>query len=203
MPRDTDPSRSHVVLGGARAQALVVALVLMVAGCSQEGAGPAATPGSFSALAEAGRIEMAGSGFAVTVPDDWVVEVADPDPDVLDAEPGAAWWALKASAPHALMACSVAVGVTDLPPNRWGVVIPSSGTEPHWGPSRPWQFRVPTPDVPQAELLQSQWLLPPGGDENLRHDVFYSLDCAANRVRVPLFGEIFRQIRGSFRFLPQ
>ena len=203
MPAVPDPSGSHAVIGHARTLAFVVALVLVAGACSQDDADSGETPESLGAFAEAGRIEMTGSGFVVTIPDGWVVEVADPDPDVLDAEPGAAWWALKASAPHGLMACSVAVGVTDLPPNRGGVVIPGSGTEPHWGPSRPWQFRVPTPDVQQGELLQSQWLLPPGGDENLRHDVFYSLDCAANRVRVPLLGELFRQISGSFRLLPQ
>jgi hypothetical protein len=191
--------RSQEALGRAGALTFLLPLVFVASGCTPEEADPVS---SLGAIVEAGRIEMAGSGFAIIIPDDWTVEVADPEPDVFSVEPGTAWWALKASAPYGLMACSLAVGVTDLPPNRWGTVVPGAGTTPHWGPSRPWQLRVPAPDVPESSSLHDSWSRPQHHEDYLEHDVLYSLDCAANEARVPGGGGIFGQLRSSFEFLP-
>lgn len=52
------------------------------------------TPGPLPALGatvSGGRIEMSGSGFAITVPEKWVVKLVEPDPDVYTAAPGASW----------------------------------------------------------------------------------------------------------------
>jgi hypothetical protein len=173
---------------------------LVAGGCTPEGAAPV---GSLGAVVEAGRIEMAGSGFAITLPDDWTVEVAEPDPDVLAAEPGTAWWALHASAPNGVMACSLAVGVTDLPPDRFGgLALRTDGATPHWDPSKPWVLRVPTPDVPQSRTHNASWVRPQIQEADLEHDVLYSLDCAANDARVPGWGGIFTQLMDSFEYLP-
>ena len=192
-------SRSQRALGRAGALILLLPLAFVASGCTLEEAAPV---GSLGAVVEAGRIEMAGSGFAITIPDDWTVEVAEPDPDVLAASPGTAWWALRASAPYRFMACSLAVGVTDLPPDRWGTVVRGAWTTPHWGPSRPWQLRVPTPDVPESRPHHAEWVRPQHQEADLEHDVLYSLDCAANEARVPGVGGIFQQLMSSFEFLP-
>jgi hypothetical protein len=179
---------------------LLLPLALVASGCTLEEAVPV---GSLGAVVEAGRIEMAGSGFAITIPDGWTVEIADPDPDVFSAEPGTAWWALRASAPYRSMACSLAVGVTDNSSNRWLTVVPGAGTTPHWGPSRPWQLQVPTPDVPQGISHHTEWVRPqPDQEADLEHDVMYSLDCAANEVRVGGSARFWDPLVSSFEFLP-
>lgn len=187
---------------GAGALTFVLTLVLVAGGCSLLRAGSVATPEPLRSVVDAGPIEMAGSGFAVTIPDGWTAEIADPDPDVFGAEPGEAWWALKASAPYGFMVCTIAVGVTDIPGKRLGTVVRGTGTTPYWGPSRPWQLRVPRPDVPNSDFAHDDWVRPRGQLEYLEHDVIYSLDCAANRTRVPGYTGFFDQIRDSFRFLP-
>ena len=175
-------------------------LVFVASGCTLEEAAPV---GSLGAVVEAGRIEMVGSGFAITIPDGWTVEIADPEPDVFSAEPGIAWEALRASAPYNSMACSLAVGVTDPPPNRWLTVVPDEGTTAYWDPSKPWKLRVPTPDVPQSQRLHTTWDRPqPDQEADLEHDVQYSLLCAANEARVGGSGRFFGPLVDSFEFLP-
>ena len=187
----------------AGALTFLLALVLVASGCSLLKAGSVATPEPIRSLVDAGPIEMAGSGFAVSLPDGWTAEIADPDPDVFEAEPGEAWWALEASAPYGFMVCTIAVGVTDIPGNRGGTVVRGTGTTPYWGPSRPWQLRVPRPDVPNSVFMNDMWVRPQGRDERFQHDVIYSLDCAANEARVWNYTDFFEQIRGSFGYLPE
>ena len=159
MSRYATPSRrSQGALGRAGALTLLLPLVFVASGCTSEESAPVDPLG---AVVEPGRIEMMGSGFAITIPDEWTVEVAEPDPDILAASPGTAWWALKASAPHRFMACSVVVGVTDLSSDRWSIVGQDGGTVPYWDPSKPWKLRVPTPDIPQSTSFHTSSIPPP------------------------------------------
>jgi hypothetical protein len=77
------------------------------------------SPAPLGAVVEGGPIERAGSGFSVTIPSDWAAEVAEPDLDYAGQASGTAWEALRASAPDRSMACSLAVGVTEVPPGQW------------------------------------------------------------------------------------
>ena len=200
MSRHATPSsRSQGALGRAGALSCLLPLAFVVSGCTSDESAPV---DSLGAVVEPGRIEMTGSGFAITIPDGWTVEVAEPDPDVLAASPGTAWWALKASAPHRFMACSLAVGVTDLPSDRWSTVGQEGGTTPYWDPSKPWKLRVPTPDIPQSTSDHTSWIRPQSDQEaDLEHDVLYALECAANEVRVGGSGRFWGPLVSSFEFL--
>jgi hypothetical protein len=146
---------------------------------------------------------MAGSGFAITFPDDWSVEVADPDPDVLSAEPGTAWEALRATAHDRSMACSVAVGTAELLPGQWFGTGQDGVTKPYWDPKEPWRLWVPTPAIPRTTSFhQTDWSRHPQEDPDLEHDVLYSLMCAADNASVEKPSRIFELIMPSFEFLP-
>ena len=104
--------------------AQAAALALCVSGCSlipgtvtslEASPSPAPiVPGPREPLGpqvETGRVELPGAGFAITIPSGWTVEVADPDRDVTQEAPGAAWEALRAQAEDGDAVCSVYVGV--------------------------------------------------------------------------------------------
>jgi hypothetical protein len=191
-------SRSQGAPGRVRAMTFLLPLALVASGCSPEETAPSS---SLGAVGEVGRIEMAGSGFAITIPDGWTVEVADPEPDVFSAKPGTAWEALRASAPYNSMACSLAVGVTDPPPNRVPTAVPDEGTTAYWHTPR--KLRVPTPDIPSSQRLHTTWDRPqPDQEADLEHDVLYSLLCAANEVRVGGSDRFWDPLVSSFEFLP-
>ncbi len=147
-----------------------------------------------------GRIEMPGSAFAITIPDDWAVELADPDTDVFSAAQGTAWEALRATDPDGGAACSVAVGVAEVS------LRTSSGTAsglvgpPQWDPADRSLLWVPQPEVEdsgsQHTAMTSRERLHQD-DEGLEHDVLYSIVCAGTSEPQ------FQTISQSLEFLPR
>ena len=81
---------------------------------------------------DGGLIEMARSGFAISVPEDWQVQTASPERDVRSGVPGEAWEALRATAPDRSQTCAVFVAVAA--PGRLGsgMSSQSGGTEVRW-----------------------------------------------------------------------
>jgi hypothetical protein len=131
-----------------------------------------------------GRIEMAGSAFAMTFPVDWTVEVADPDPDVFSAAPGTAWEALRAHDPERLQACSVSVGVaTRSLKNQSGVASGSTTTVPRWDEEDTTLLWAPEPRVESKTGGVGETVSPRqrlhGSDPRLEHDVMYAVSCSA------------------------
>jgi hypothetical protein len=131
-----------------------------------------------------GRIEVTGSGFAMTFPDDWIVEVVDPDPDVFSAAPGTAWEALRAHDPGLQRACSVSVGVaTRSLKNRSGVASGSATTVPSWDEDEQTLLWVPDPRLESTTAGVSTTMAPRERlhkrDPRLEHDVMYAVSCSA------------------------
>jgi hypothetical protein len=151
---------------------------------------------------------MPGSGFALTFPGDWMVELAEPDTDVFDVRPGTAWEALRATAQDGHMACSVAVGVAEVPffdpPDRAGSGTGQGGVEkPFWDPDEPHLLWVPEPVVPDGrEYMQTTWDRLRDQDEDLAGDAAYSLLCMTSDADDAEPGGIFVQLMDSFEFLP-
>ncbi len=147
-----------------------------------------------------GRIEMPGSAFAITIPDDWSVELADPDTDVFSAAPGTAWEALRATSPDGTNACSVAVGVADVSlRTRSGTASSADVLAPRWDPDDPGILWVPEPRVEASDRQSgSMWPLerPRRKAEGRDHDVQYSVNCVSNARRT------YRGIAESLEFLP-
>ena len=74
------------------------------------------TPGllpTLSATTSGGHLEMAGSGLAITVPETWVVQLVEPEPDIRRAEPGDVWEALRAHQPGRRSAYRAPRGIVD------------------------------------------------------------------------------------------
>lgn len=146
-----------------------------------------------------GRIVMAGSAFAITVPRDWTVEFADPDTDVFDAEAGTAWEALRTTDPQGTRACSVSVGVAEVPlRNRSGAA--SNGVlQPAWHPRKRGILVVPSPRVEESDR-EIHSTAPMDRlhrlHDGLEHDALYVLVC----VNVP--ERRFERIMESVEFLP-
>ncbi len=207
MPRYASPSnRREAALGQAGVVAAVTLLALVTSGCSlitgRSGAAepsPSAPPGQaaprepLGPLAEAGRIEMAGSGFAITVPDGWTVEVASPDPDVTAAPRASAWEAMRTSPPDGSVTCSVYVGVPPagrrLDPERFPTDTSATITWPRWeeGPERmdlnSWGLQLVTPRpvlTSGGQYYQGHGSAPmrlPGSHANLPDGAQYVLEC--------------------------
>jgi hypothetical protein len=139
---------------------------------------------------EAGRIEMMGSGFAVTVPAGWTVEVADPDPVMTSAAPGTAWEALRAQAEDGDTVCSVyvAVAVEGQPVDDQKVLVESSAaiSKPDWREgSQGMQLVLPTPVLASGALPgwgsgTTRWR-PAGSHPRLPDGAIYALDCWSGR----------------------
>jgi hypothetical protein len=147
-----------------------------------------------------GRIVMPGSAFAVTVPEDWTVELADPDSDVFSAKPGTAWEALRATNPEGSRACSVAVGVAEVSLRKRSGTASNGTLAPMWHQRQQGTLMVPSPRVTETEVSVSS--MSPmerlhRDHEGLRHDVLYSLNCAGVPERQ------FERIMFSLEFLPQ
>jgi hypothetical protein len=150
-----------------------------------------ATPGplpSLGAAVSGGRIEMAGSGFTITLPKKWVVKLVGPDPDIYTAAPGAIWEALRAHEPGRRRACSVYVGIAPLDAGPIGesaaVDTDEDATEPYWSIGG-----RPTLVVPPAHFRQRSdsgsemaggWSRPRADDTRLPHDVVYAVACGAD-----------------------
>ncbi len=175
----------------------VAAVGLMIAlssgGCSllsdyvtPLGPGPSQAPiEPLGPVVEAGLVEMSGSGFAVTIPRGWTVEVRSPDPDVTAAAPGEAWEALRAYPPDLSAVCSVYVAVVPQAESLAQVVGVGSFepiTSPRWDKRAEGMFL----SVPPAGLARdgpmggSSDVLTrlPGSHPLIPDDVLYDLECA-------------------------
>ncbi len=147
-----------------------------------------------------GRIEMPGSAFAITVPEDWVVELADPDTDLFTAEPGSAWEALRATDPEGSSACSVAVGVAAVSLREASGAGSGEFTTPLWDPNEPGILWVPMPQVEPSRTEISSMaprVRMHRHHEGLKHDVLYSVHCVGNSERES------GKISDSLEFLPR
>ncbi len=163
-------------------------------GPDQAGRTAPASPGPLPALGATvagGRIERTGSGFAVTLPRTWIVEVADPDRDVSMAEPGDAWEALRAHAPGRRRACSVYVGIVPLDAGPVGVsaAVDTDGAAlvPYWSAEGRPTLVVPPVRFRQrsgsgSETVEGRSRLR-ADDAGLLHDVVYVIACSADGER--------------------
>ena len=146
------------------------------------GAEPSLPP--LGVTVEGGRIEMAGSGFEMTFPDDWTIEVADPDPDVFGAAPGETWEALRAHDPAHLLACSVSVGVATVSLES-GSGGASGGTtiEPSWDESETGLLWAPEPRIESGTGAVYSTMSPRErlhkSDPGLEHDALYVVSCSS------------------------
>jgi hypothetical protein len=136
-----------------------------------------------------GRTEMPGSGFAVSFPAEWSLEVAEPDLDLTLAVPGDAWEALRAYGPERRQTCSAYVVVVT-PGSPDLVLMETSGLEePRWADfvTRP-VLQIPdSRDRVEADDPSGPWVGAGGDferdaadDPALDHDVVYALRCAAD-----------------------
>jgi hypothetical protein len=134
-------------------------------------------------------VELPGSGFSVKLPDEWSVEVLDPDRDYRSAGPGEAWTALRAYSPGGIEACTVAVGVAVEGANglEFDVDTDEIAAEAYWQGSR----RMMLP-LPQVEPLGYGFGGVTGGferrarsDPGIAHDVLYALTCLSAGEDMP------------------
>ena len=148
---------------------------------------------ALGATVDGGRVERTRSGFALTVPREWTVKVADPDPGVYAAKPGDAWEALRAFAPDRRRACSVHVGVVPLEAGSVGESITVESDEdavrPYWSVGG-----KPTLLVPPARFRQRSdsategvlgWPRLRADDAGLPNDVVYAVVCGSDGERDP------------------
>ena len=152
------------------------------------------------ATTSGGRIQMPGSAFAITVPDDWSVELADPDTDVFSAEPGSAWEALRATNPAGTRACSVAIGVAEVSLRKRSGTAAGGVVTPYWDPDERGTLWVPEPVVVETDVHRSA-MAPIDrmhrDEDGLDHDVLYSVLCVGSSERQ------FERITRSMDFLPR
>jgi hypothetical protein len=137
-----------------------------------------------------GRVELVGSGFAVTLPGDWTVEVVDPDRDLTAQPAGSAWDALRARSPDGSRACAVSVGVAPegVRPLEEGTGVGAvPAAEPRWTMHE----GTPTLEMPDPMMLvrsasnrRSSTITSAtrsaAADPALGHDVLYGMACAAD-----------------------
>jgi hypothetical protein len=146
--------------------AMAVGLVVGTTGCSYLlPAEPELTPSPppmmparrpLGPQVDPGRIELAGSAFAITIPASWSVEVVDPDPDLRAAAPGSTWEALRAEALGGSATCSVYVARppagSPIDPERFPVDRSPELLTPAWcqGPEGP-RLCLPRPALAQPD----------------------------------------------------
>lgn len=206
------PTQATGTAGGVSrrwAMAVVGVLVALVAsGCELILDLAGSTPGPLVPLGpvvDAGRVAVAGAGFAITVPDDWIVEVASPMPDMETTPVGAAWEVLRTYAPGRSDSCSVHVS---LPPE--GALSESEGVRIGSGEAFPeprlrmWPgeptLLVPAPRIESAlpqrfgSLTTRQRVA--ASDPGTPRDVLYGLVCLGNQERD------FDTILDTFQLLP-
>ena len=134
---------------------------------------------------EGGYIELPSSGFALTLPADWSVEVGTPERDPVGAAPGEAWEALRAFDPSRQQTCSVSVAVSPSTTSREGYDVGSmSGDEraPRWSGTaeRPMLMlpdssdRVEALGGPHASQMTTQVRYARSGGG---HDILYAIEC--------------------------
>ena len=207
--------RSAMLTSTRRALLLLgIAVAAGTVSCTQTGPGPAnaapePTPLPFIGTAvEPGRVEVAGTGFALTVPDDWAVEVAVPDLEISGAAPGFAWLALRANRPDHLQACNVSVGIAtiSLRPGS-GAVMGDTTMAPHWDEQDRTMLRIPEPVLATgtgglfAAMAPRERLHDDHPD--LRHDVLYVLACSdSSDEEAEDPPELFDELVQSFEILP-
>ena len=128
---------------------------------------------------------MPGSGLAVDIPSDWSVEVAEPGPDLAQAQAGDAWEALRAYAPDRRQTCSAYVAVARSGTSEWVVTLTPGLREPRWtGPSTKPVLEVPDPSDRVEDRSGHYSVNTSGhdmGDDPIPDfDVFWAVVCAAD-----------------------
>jgi len=160
-------------------------------------------PGSGSLAADPWHVEVPGSGFVMRFPAGWQVELPDQDAEVFSADPGTAWEALRASTTDQSMACTVAVGVTDLAPDQSFATGIDGVSTPYWDPGESSLLWIPTPVIQGTKSVHStDWGRRGQEDPALEHDVLYALQCVADDARFKDPDRTFERLMSSFEFLP-
>jgi hypothetical protein len=150
---------------------------------------------------------MTRSGFAMTFPDDWNVEVLDPDPVVFAAAPGTAWEALRAHDPARVRACSVSVGVATVSlRERSGGASSDMTVEPHWDEQENGTLWAPEPRFDAGTGGTYSVMAPRErlheGDADLDHDVLYVVSCSAGGEDPEADEAVLDGLLDTFQFLP-
>jgi hypothetical protein len=158
-------------------------------------------PTMLETIVDGARVEMPGSGFAITFPGDWVVEMADPDPDVFTAAPGDAWEALQAYGPERREACSVVVAIAPFGQESSGVGTGGGSSAPLWSTEE--EGLILLVRSPRIETVSGGAMgtiapheRPRSSDPRLDHDVQYVVVCETDRDR------FLHAITQSVEFLP-
>ena len=160
-------------------------------------------PTSGSEPTDRWEVETPRSGFAMRFPAGWQVELTDKEADVYRAEPGTAWEALRASTIDESMACTVAVGVTDLAPDQWFATGIDGVSTPYWDPDDARLLWIPTPSIQGIKSVHStEWGRRASEDPALEHDVLYVLQCVADDERFKHPDRTFGRLISSFEFMP-
>jgi len=163
---------------------------------------PVAVAPQQAASADPWRVEVPDSGFSMRFPAGWQVELVDQEMDVSSAEVGTAWTALHASNENESMACTVAVGVTDLAPGQWFATGIDGVSVPHWDPDEPGLLWIPTPEIAGVRSFHStDWGRRAREDPAVVHDVLYALQCVADDGRLKGPDRVFGRLMASFAFL--
>jgi hypothetical protein len=173
---------------------LLVLLAFSTGGCSllaTLGLGPSSSPAPLPPLGPdgpGGRVEVAASGFAITVPADWTVQVAASAPDLASAPDMIAWEALRATSPGQHQGCSVTVALPEA-----GLLDSGNDTI---GSSEAWavpelsavdgvpELRIPGPRVAAGSGIRvatlTSWQRRASEDPGTPRDVLYAMVCAAD-----------------------
>ena len=167
---------------------------LMPGGTEEEAVGTmspeeaADQPTTLETIVDGARVEMAGSGFAMTFPDDWTVRTVDPDPDVFAAAPGDAWEALRAYGPGHREACSVSVAIAPEGQEYSGVGTGGGSDAPYWRTEGGELILLVQPPRLETESGTGMESIAPherlaSADPRLDHDVLYVVACATDPER--------------------
>ena len=145
-------------------------------------------PTTLEKIVDGARVEMPGSGFAMTFPGDWTVERVDPDPDVFAAAPGDAWEALRAYGPERREACSLSVAVAPEGQESSGVAASGDAAAPYWSIDDSQPILVVAP--PRLEIESGGGMetiapheRPRTSDPRLEHDAQYVVACVTDPPR--------------------
>ena len=97
------------------------------------------------------------------------------------------------------MACSLAVGVTEVPPGQWLTTGQDGVITPYWDPMDASTLWVPSPEVEGTRSVHmADWERRQAVARDLDRIVRYSLTCAADDTRVGDPGRVFEWLLASF-----
>jgi hypothetical protein len=145
-------------------------------------------PPTLESIVDGARVEMAGSGFAMTFPDDWIVETMNPDLDVFAAGPGDAWEALRAYGPERREACSLSVAIAPEGQEPSGVGTGEEADAPHWSTEDGQLILLVSPPRLETEWGAGMESIaghgrPHSSDPRLDYDVEYIVACVTDPPR--------------------